>query len=174
MRILLDVDGVVGDLVGAICRHLPGRVEEDFTEYAIDAKLTPVERQVVEALAHKPGFALSIPVYSGSREFVRQLSDYGAVYFLTAPWHSATWESERREWVSFHFERPTISCPAVYKHLISGDVLIEDRPETLLTWSDDHPRGSALLMDRPWNRSARGYRRVRSYAEVIDVLRGVR
>ena len=188
MIILCDVDGVIANFVGGVVEFLKSRgfqkQESDFTEFDMSQAMTPDQKASFSFLGTQNGFCTSIPWYPQAALFLKVLLDLGTVYALTAPWKAPTWESERREWLSHVLPSDRmISCPPSAKHLIRGDVLIEDHPGTAAKWSHENPRGVAILLDRPWNREGSAtwaaaslegntakVRRVRDYKEAIHAI----
>ncbi len=174
-RILLDIDGVLADLVTHL-RTEAGITSEVNTMDFRDC-LTDLELLQVEVLSKKRGFCRAIPWYPGAKDFLKDLQCLGRVYAVTAPWRADTWAHERREWLAGHIhENHVLSVPTGAKHMVSGDILIEDNPETIGDWLHGNPRGHAILIDRPYNQvatySSRVYRAV-TYGQAIQLVQGI-
>jgi 5'(3')-deoxyribonucleotidase len=112
-------------------------------------------RRVVESIIIEPGFCDGIDVQPGAQEAVAALSELGDVYVVTSPWDSSpTWMHERARWVARHF--PTIGQRRVIqtaqKHLVRGDVFVDDKPEHVVAWSSAWPAATAILFDMHHNR----------------------
>jgi 5'(3')-deoxyribonucleotidase len=158
--ILLDVDGVLADFTGACLDVLRGiglhRTVDQVTSYALVEALG-LDAGAKAALSRawsSPRFCECIEPYPRATEGVGMLMGIGDVYAVTAPmWSSPTWQSERADWLAEHMgvrRNNVISAHA--KHLVRGDVLVEDKPETLAAWMDAWPGGAGVLIDRPYNR----------------------
>lgn len=174
MRILVDCDGVLADLCGAVCALLPGRIPADFRQHDFDLTLTKAELETVRAWSDSPGVIKNLPWYPSAKVFIQILGDLGTVFCVTAPWTSPTWDKERRAWLApFVPWNRVITCPSVAKQIVSGDVLIEDRLDTLEAWCDENPNGHGIVIDRPWNRGALPSRVQRAY-NYLDAIRAVR
>lgn len=184
MIILSDVDGVFADLVEGLCVELRAsgfdRTPEHFKHYDLAECLTAEEMRVVLTAMAAPGFCHAIEWYPGAREFLRELVKLGEVHAVTAPFDgSSTWASERRAWLSSEMPRKRVhAISGEYKHMLRGDVLLEDHPANACAWLDAHPTGLALLVDRPWNSPAAKefwpharMVRVRSFDEALDRLK---
>jgi 5'(3')-deoxyribonucleotidase len=112
-------------------------------------------RELVDAHVVKPGFCADITPQPGAREAVTRLSEIGDVYIVTSPWDSSpTWMHERTQWVARHF--PNIGRRRVIqtaqKHLIRGDVFVDDKASHVEEWAEAWPEGRPILFDMHHNR----------------------
>lgn len=150
-RILIDVDGVLADLVGALCSRLSWKAtEENITTYNFGECLSPEDAGIFEATMAEPGFAASLPWYEGAKDMLAQMHKEGDVVILTKPFHkSKTWVYDRNQWLKGYADK---IIHTGHKEYVSGDVLIEDSVENARKWQAAHPRGQVILIPRPWNR----------------------
>lgn len=171
--ILLDCDGPLSGFTDAYlvalaletgCRHTHEEVDRwaihecDF--FGAAAKLAGFDsasalRRCVDERVTRPGFCEDIAVQPGAQEAVARLSEIGEVFVVTSPWDSSpTWMYERLHWVAKHF--PTIGRRRVIqtaqKHLIRGDVFVDDKLSHVAEWSEAWPNGTAVLFDMHHNR----------------------
>jgi len=112
-------------------------------------------RKRVDAHVCQSGFCSDIVPAPGAQEAVARLSELGEVFVVTSPWDSSpTWVHERLHWVAKHF--PTIGRRRVIqtaqKHLIRGDVFVDDKLEHVEQWSAAWPTSTAILFDMHHNR----------------------
>lgn len=167
-RVLLDVDGVLGDFVSVwldtIRRHCALRIEprevtgwdlfevlahrfpDDFTlSRAKDACYTAAKSE---------GFHDELQPYDGAQDGVARLARVADVYVVTSPWHGPWWCYERDGWLGEHFgiQRSHIVHTNA-KHLCAGDVFVDDRPENVSAWHEAHPASAAALWSQPWNQA---------------------
>jgi 5'(3')-deoxyribonucleotidase len=161
MRVLLDVDGVIADFTGKVLSEIErilGRYYEphQVTQWSIKDALGLSDRdwkRVVDEVICREGFAYFLDPYPGAVAAVKELAaDH--VYFVTSPWHSSeTWCHDRTEWLCKHFGqaqgRKVIHTG--HKHLVDGDVLVDDKPETVFEWARVNVRRVGVLWDRPYN-----------------------
>lgn len=178
MRILTDVDGVLADLVSALCERLEWAgydySPQDFKAYDFAKTLCGEALERVNLALAEDSFALSLPLYPGASTFLKELASLGEVVAVTSP-HKAsrTWAHDRTLWCKTHGIDKVIHTS--HKDMVTGDVLIEDHPENARTWQTAHPWGRAILIDRPWNQGTDvGFRRVRSYGEALFAVRSFR
>ncbi len=183
-RVLVDADGVLLDFVGALCKELTIRghvlTPEDVKHWELKESLTLEALRMAYSLMGESGFCDSIPWYEDALSFLSLLVHENDVHVLTAPSAGSTWMHERKAsfsrvgfpWQRVHF------VDGKFKHIVSGDILIEDHPGTAARWLQEHRSGTAILIDRPWNQpSAAEYAahhrmyRVKSYAEALTTIR---
>ena len=162
--ILIDVDGVTGDLVNYVLDHLreeypedPIPTADDIREFHIDNFVTKEQWATAVELLDAPDTANRLAVYPGAVRAVTQLRDAGhRVQWLTSHWKtSRTWVWDRTEWLKRHFNaHPYDILYGHNKWYVRGDVLIDDKIENIDLWSKAFPAGRGRLFDRPWNQSS--------------------
>jgi 5'(3')-deoxyribonucleotidase len=158
-RILLDCDGVLSDFVNPTLdlihahtgdRHHP----HEITQWDVFAATGKKDHEhILNRAVESSGFCRSFPLYPGSKEAVAELRKLGDVYIVTSPFDAPNWVYERSAWLAEHFgfTRKEVVHTAA-KHVVSGDVLIDDSERNLKEWYDHNPNGRAVLVDAPWNR----------------------
>lgn len=153
---LIDVDGVVADfaaVVDDIAAELGlGRgFRPECYNLAKRYRLADYEEQRLrERVIAEPGFARRIPVIESAREWVMRCP--GEVVFVTTPWpDSPTWSYDRERWLEEHFDREYEVVHTHAKHLVAGDVFVDDLASHVLEWADRHPAGWAYLVAQPYN-----------------------
>lgn len=157
MRVLTDCDGVLADFVGGLCRDLTTRgfprTEKDITSWELRHSLPEEEQRASMQIMAVPGFCHGLAWYEGARDFLRKLAAETELHVLTAPFEgSETWMAERKAWLASDVPRDQVHfISGKWKHLVQGDVLIEDHPGNAVAWLDANPLGVAILIDRPWN-----------------------
>lgn len=162
--ILVDVDGVLANFIEANLRTLRTlgvhREHDDVTTFDLEdcLNLTAEQRARMKARWSEPGFCAAIPEYPGSRDAIEALRVVGDVYAVTAPmWSSLTWQGERAAWLVERFgftHKQIVSTPA--KHLVRGDLFIDDKTSTVETWQQAWPTCAAVLWRQAYNANAPG------------------
>lgn len=164
--ILLDVDGVIADFVGALCELLKCNgvalsVEDvkcwDLAELS---KSWPEDdrKTLNKLITQTDGYTWHdlIQPYPGSRAFVNRLSNFGKreVLYVTSPLGVPSWHNAREDWLQQHFgakrDQIIFAHSAAKKH-VAGAMLIEDRYDTCLNWVQQDPTRKAYVLARPWN-----------------------
>ncbi len=184
MHIHTDVDGVLADFIGGLCGELCARgvqkTPDNIKHWDLGLSLSESEMRHVHEIMCAPGFVHSLEWYEGAKDFVRELAREGDVHAVTAPFRSSpSWMHERLGWLTSEIAGDRVHfVSGKYKHLMRGDVLVEDHPKTAHDWCEANPSGIAVLIDRPWNRPgahewhmhSRMYR-VRSFEEALQAIR---
>jgi len=162
VRVLLDVDGVIANFVGwyhEIAEAVLGRYLEvsgpTHWDIGVQLGLDKAERDLVwDAICHTP--AVDIKPYPESLEPVRiLLSDTRvSVYFVTASLvGNPTWEYDRRAWFREQFDDEA-SRRLVFtdrKHVVSGDIFVDDKAESVHSWVRCNLDGLGVVWAREWN-----------------------
>ena len=159
--VLLDVDGVLADFVGAYLDALEkvtGRRRErdeirtwDIVK-ALD--LAPADAEEVARIVGQPDFCYDLKLIEGAAEGVAALRKIADIHVVTAPWPSRHWPGERVDWLldALGIERLDITL-TTRKDLVRGDVLLDDRFEHLLEWTRANQDSLGILWDTPHNRN---------------------
>lgn len=177
MRILVDVDGVLADYVGAILAGVNETLgtsfrHEDVTQWNISEALG-IGSQTVRDFAVSPDLVRGLEPIRGAKEGFKMLDQTQYVYVVTCPGDTPTWTSDREAWLWKHFQFPRSRVVHTYcKHIIQGDMLIDDNVDNVRAWAAEHKYGVALLWDRPWNQRADvgRYTRVKSWEEIAALI----
>ena len=159
MRILVDVDGVLLDFVGACCSRLGRKRDEVFDRLRYES-LDEVFREWSDLsfVVEKPNFHDQLSWLKDSRKMLEDLREQGhQLIALTAPWVSSpTWCHDRiakLEPAGFS-PKEIIFCPQGQKKFVDGDVLIEDTLHTAIDWRGMRAEGGeelSIVVEQPWN-----------------------
>lgn len=179
-RVLIDVDGVVADFVGAGLRTLvqiggPVVERDTISTWQMRDCLPPEWADALFATWKHPGWCASIPVFDGAQEAVAAIHRKAEVIFVTAALPDAPhWMWERTCWLGTHFnvtDRNIIFTWA--KHVVTGDMLVDDKTANIIEWHQEYPEGIAVLWETPANRNDRVPEKVirtRNWAKVLELL----
>jgi hypothetical protein len=175
--ILCDVDGVLADMAPALLAALGSTQKyEQISRHdtwlggpQFEGSLPENERQRAWEICDKSSFWENLPIAPGALELIqlidtstftfRGVTKPARLHIVTSPWKSCVgWYDARIRWLESALSRKRgpgfVFAPIGEKHHYSGDILFEDRLETVLAWSKVHSWGDAFLIDRPWNRHA--------------------
>jgi 5'(3')-deoxyribonucleotidase len=160
--VLLDCDGVLADFVGGLLPMLSAIAQRDVlrehvTHFDIGASLGFTAQQASSfkrMISGSRGWCEALPVLAGAVDGVRELREIADVYIVTSPWNSCpTWTHEREVWLRRHFDIPHANVLHVSaKHLVRGDVFVDDKTSTVIAWHKAHPEATALRWSTPHNR----------------------
>ena len=181
LRVLLDVDGVVANFVESFLREVEAVTgasfsHDDVTQYDLCKALGLSRRDeaAVYDRVGRAGWASRLSLYDGAREGVLALREASDLYFVTAPvWAAPTWAFDRSAWIRRHFgvrhDRVVFTAA---KHLVAGDVFVDDKPEAIEAWRREHSRGRAVLWARPWNAGGGWFaERTENWGRVLELAR---
>lgn len=182
MRIFVDMDGTLNNfLVGYLNyynHYFNEKVsleDEDLLEYEIIKCIPNVDqveaRRRMNIIFETPGFWRNIPPRDGAAKALQWLYNNHETYILTAPWtpfiHCA---SEKLEWVktNFPFFKLDNVIMSAHKHLFSGGVLIDDRPNYLKCWN-----GKKIAYHHPFNMNCDVDGRIFEWRDVKEVINNI-
>lgn len=180
-HVLLDVDGVLADFHKPTLEFLERRFGlrydlSSFPTWDIFATVGREYQPETERHWAEEGWCAAIPLYEGAVEGVRLLRDSGAeVFFVTAQMtHAPFWMWERVQWLKRHFDADDRHVVfTLSKHLVVGDVLVDDKPSNVASWTAAHPTRHAVLWDQPTNAGVEtppGAVRCGSWADVARMM----
>jgi len=161
-RVLVDCDGVLADFVSGFLNIVNAQfgteyTPSDVTEFDIAKSLQWSAEQSDRAyslIADCDRFAAKLAILPGAQSGIARLLEVAEVYVVTSPWWShATWVRDRNNWPYEHFG---IGAGRVVhtaaKHLIAGDVLVDDKTSTCEAWRKAWPQGIAVQFATLHNR----------------------
>jgi len=155
VRLILDVDGVVADFVGHVLRSVgSSRDPAEVDEYDIFKFLTTEQQEEARRLLSTSEFWLSMPLMPGALEGVRTFQLKGhEIVWATTPWEDCReWDWARRTWIKQHFSARDQDIVTIHeKQWLTGEFLVDDRPESVLAWQRANAHGVAFLYNAPYN-----------------------
>lgn len=176
----LDVD----DVMWEDCHTSVCAVASKYVGYYVDPDTTPhkMEKTFGEAVAKAiwdeidatPSWNSPIPTPE-LRCALQALRDLGTVVAVTSPHTTGTWMQDRQRWLyGLGFKKDDVYQTSG-KFRIPVDVLVDDLAENLVPWRRRNLRSTAILFDRPNNRSTEGtdslmFTRARGWPEVIRLV----
>lgn len=152
MRILLDVDGVVADMIGELIRVIdPYMTEKEVTNWDLEKVFSSQEMKLCEYLMKDPDFWERLKPYNGVVAAVTRLRAEHDVVFVSAPyWPCKDWTSARMKWLNYHFANVRFIATD-HKHYVAGDVFVDDKLSNVEAWAKENRLSEAYLFNRPWN-----------------------
>lgn len=151
MRVLLDVDGVVSDILGGLKKDL--QLETDLNKvksWHFISHFTDSEKDLISKRMRSFDFWNGLPLVEGAKEGVSLLRKAGhEIVWVTATYTGCDrWGHARMDWLARHFDanfRDIIMTHS--KHLVQGDVFVDDKIEAVRAWGRFNPDGLAFLSD---------------------------
>jgi 5'-nucleotidase len=170
-RIAIDMDGVLADTetqyitwyyntygVKVSYDELVGKPEGDGFP----------DKTAVGKFLLTPGFFRSLPLMPGAVEAVAELMKDFEIFIVSAAMEFPKSLSEKQEWLCHHF--PFISWSNVVfcgdKSVIQADYMIDDHHKNLAKF-----KGTPILFNAAHNTLITDYQRVRSWKEVVELIK---
>lgn len=158
-RVLVDSDGVMSDLLTPaieVINKVGGYSfkPEDVKDYNICEGLgVPHMWTALKTACATPSFVRGFGVIPGSLEGVKELRQIADVYAVTTPMTVPTWAFERALWLDekMGFTKDFV-VQTEAKHVIEGDILIDDKPQNVEEWAKHHPEGLGIIFNATYNR----------------------
>jgi len=180
-RILVDCDGILADFNLSCIKLINDKLGTNhklhsLTDWDIFKVLNIKEHEhILDDAINNEKFCLNLSVFPGAVEALQKLEkDCGNVYIVTAPHRAQAWVHQRSEWLYQHFGITRDRVVYTHsKHVITGDVLIDDSAKNLKYWMEHHPTKLGIIWDRTYNQRYHhnpNYppTRVRSWDEVFE------
>jgi 5'(3')-deoxyribonucleotidase len=176
---LIDADGVLVNFIDpflSLGNMVAGTnvQREDITTWDILPHFPAVHHAEILAGMEAEGWCAGLPMLPGADAAVTRFRSQGLLYCVTSPWSSRTWCYERTSWLKHHLAfNPKDVLHVSAKQLVRGDILIDDKYETLVDWKAAFPEGTAILIEAPYNRSIPfnpNVWRARSWDEVFQLV----
>ena len=159
MRILIDMDGIITDLLGKWLDRYNDGFNDCLTVDMVDSwhlqecvKPECSEERLFSYIK-QPGFFSDLKPLPGGVEGVKELVSLGhTVRFATAPCNADSAKC-KIAWLDYHFRGSGIKGLDSFlchdKEWIEADLLIDDKPETLARW--DVKGGMTATIEYPYN-----------------------
>lgn len=172
MTLFVDMDEVIADTYNA---HIE-RYNRDFNENLTEAmcmgrevwQCVPEDRQEsVHKHASLDGFFTDLVPIKDSQAVLKELSQKYEVYIASAAMQYPKSLIEKYHWLDTHFPfihwKKRILCGD--KHILHGDILIDDRTFNLETF-----KGRSIMFTSPHNINTNGFERADSWLQLADKL----
>jgi len=130
---------------------------EDVDDYDLRRFCTNVK--ALDNILHKPGFFYDMePMPEAVKYLTKLMEDGYDVVILTQPPRRAEFAvRDKRRWMKKYFPKFELANMifAHRKHLVRGDLLIDDKPEHLDKWKSLNPDGISATIEWKYNRSSK-------------------
>lgn len=162
MRILVDLDGICANLIEPWLAWYECNYADDDEEISVENITTEIHKvvragkRVYDAL-NVPGWFDDLPALPGACEAVEQLHHAGHhVVICSSPGNSVYAPSDKTKWVrrNMPFLDKTNMIITHQKHLVRGDLLIDDDPKKATLYKQEWPDAKVFAIAWPWNADA--------------------
>lgn len=155
-RVLVDVDQVLCDFCTPAIQYVRERFGVDLElsrlrHWDMFVTLSEEQRCAFEEDFFGEGRCASLDLLPGVVEAIEALREHAEVVAVTSPpRHSRHWVHERTQWLvsNLGFDDNSIIHTRA-KHMIVGNMLIDDSPTNVTKWQEHHPQGVGLMWALP-------------------------
>jgi 5'(3')-deoxyribonucleotidase len=119
-------------------------------------------------------FWYGLPLYPGASTFVKNLEQWGDIYFATTPALSSDCVAGKYDWVKKHFpEYRSKLVICTHKEVLAGPntILIDDRDKNCEAF--EKAGGIAIPVPRPWNNFEQGPENLPLYDHIYKTILGI-
>lgn len=172
MILFVDMDEVIADTYGAHIELYNAEFNGNLTKELcagteVWCMVPETHQESVRKHASRRGFFRDLNPIIGSQEILSKLSSKYEIYIASAAMQFPNSLEEKSEWLDKHFPfipwQNRILCG--HKHILKGDVLIDDRSYNL-----EQFEGRSLQFTSPHNLNTQGFERVNSWFDVAELL----
>lgn len=172
MRIFVDMDEVIADTYGAHieiynAEHNGNLTAEKCAGKEVWHMVPEVHQSSVHKHAFRRGFFRDLKPIADSKIVLEQLASKHEIYIASAAMQFPNSLEEKSEWLDEHFPfipwQHRILCG--HKHILIGDLLIDDRSYNL-----EHFENRGILFSSPHNINTTGYERANTWIQIGDLL----
>lgn len=172
MVLFVDMDEVIADTYGAHIEQYNKDFDENLTlefcsGWEVWQKVPENRRESIRKHTALKGFFRDLKVIPDSQNVMKELSKKYEVYIASAAMEFPNSLEEKSEWLDEHFPfipwQQRILCG--HKHILKGDILIDDRTRNLKTF-----QGRSIMFSSPHNIHTNGFERANDWQEVAKIL----
>jgi 5'(3')-deoxyribonucleotidase len=160
-RVLLDCDGVLSDFLTSALQVINTSAKTDFkhhevTEFDICQSLgVPHEWPTLRAACGEKDFCINMGLVPGAVAGVEALREKADIFCVTSPMSVPNWVVDRNIWLEKHFGiTKAFIVHTEAKHIVTGDVFVDDKVENVKIWAEYNPKNLAILFDASYNQNA--------------------
>lgn len=178
-RVLLDVDGVLGDFCGHLLNFMSSieglgelPAKDELTKWDIFEFFNEEQKTAAHAILSSGHFWAVMPTIEGARRAVSSMEAADlVVHYVTSPWDACFgWADVRRDWLIRNFgATKKIIHTASEKHLYRGNVFVDDKPDHVYAWANEHKTDSgphtAFMFDQPYNKHEKWPNRLHGWTD---------
>lgn len=172
MVIFVDMDEVIADTYGAHIEIYNAEYNGSLTTNKclgseVWTMVPEAHQDSVRNHATRRGFFRDLRPIKDSIAVLQRLSEFHDIYIASAAMQFPNSLEEKSDWLDEHLPfipwQNRILCG--HKHILKGDVLIDDRSYNL-----KHFKGKSILFTSPHNVNTKGFERANSWLELEEML----
>ena len=181
MIVKIDVDGVIRDMLDALCKlyfKFDSTIKrEDVTDYRVSVSF-PLIKEMTGLEAHDYFFNnhaedvgfLCAPLLNGAKEAIDKLKGHGHKVVIVTKQPSEASKIYTLSFLKYYGIAYDDICFTESKWLIKSDFMIDDNPEFLENNYEETPKHHRLIIDAPYNRDCVSFRRFNSLIDAVNCI----
>jgi len=181
MIIKIDVDGVIRDMLGALCklyyRFNPQVEREDITHYAVSVSFPEIRGQIgIDAHdyffkhhSEDVNFNMAVPL-NGAKEAIEKLHEFGYKIVIVTKQLSTTSKISTLDFLRHYRIYYDDICFTGDKWLVESDFMIDDNPEFLKDKREKTGKKNRFIIDAPYNRECTDFDRFNSLLDAAQYI----
>lgn len=153
--ILLDMDGVVADFVGAIIKsHKLDIQHDDWTDWNYHREVGLTDDEFWEPTYGSDWWFIDVEAYSWATGLFTALREIGTVVFCSTPNDAINCAADKARWLNHYLGNHQEMVFTKHKHLLAKPnvVLIDDKDSNIHDFQK--AGGHGVLFPQPWNHAA--------------------
>lgn len=179
--IKIDVDGVIRDMLGALCKLYysfdPDINREHITEYSVNHSFPKIWQDIgIEAHDYffkhhveDVNFNMAVPIH-GAKEAIEMLWKCGHKIVIATKQDSVKSKISTIRFLNLYDIYYDDICFTKDKWLIQSDYMIDDNPEFLKDNREGTPQENRLIIDAPYNFGCTDFRRFSSLMDAAEYI----
>ena len=175
IRVLFDLDDTLTDfLVELVDRYNKRYGTKHIVNDCYKWELNEIFEHNILELIDDEDFFESVKPKEGAVELMKMLHDHRMdfdVYVITSCLKPENY-IKKIKWFEKHmpFFPTSRVIPLTDKHIVRGDILIDDRPKNLEEWQKENRNGIGILVNSPHNRFCSKFLRIEKMKEIETLL----
>jgi len=158
MRILIDLDGICCDLLKVWLEDYNKKygdtlTKDDITTFKMADVVKEEARKDIIDIIKAPDYFCNLGPIPGAIEAIKRLRANHEVRLVSSPMGIDSF-SDKAWWVENRLKlnrRNLMLVPSADKHWIQTDVIIDDKPSTLVSFANKQPNVHRITISYPYN-----------------------
>ena len=177
----IDVDGVIRDMLGALCKlyfAFEREIErEDITDYRVNISFPKIKEELgIDAHdyfftyhSEDVNFNMAVPLY-GAKEAIEKLHKFGYKIVIVTKQNTFDNKIHTISFLKHYGIYYDDICFTADKWLVQSDFMIDDNPEFLQNKREGTPHENRFIIDAPYNYGCTEFTRFMSLLDAVQYI----
>lgn len=177
----IDVDGVIRDMLGALCKMyfaFEREIErEDITDYRVNISFPKIKQELgIDAHdyfftyhSEDVNFNMAVPLY-GAKEAIEKLRKFGYKIVIVTKQNTFDNKIHTISFLKHYGIYYDDICFTADKWLVQSDFMIDDNPEFLQNKREGTPHENRFIIDAPYNCGCTEFKRFMSLLDAVQYI----